>query len=85
MKFKNIVLIVCLPAGMVGPELPAQVTTAAIHGAVTYPAGAVQPDAQITVLNTSMGILTKARSKELGQVHSSNRHVPTAVLSSGER
>jgi Carboxypeptidase regulatory-like domain len=43
-----------------------QITTAAIHGNVTDPEGAVVPNADITVLNTSNGIAVTARSDGSG-------------------
>jgi hypothetical protein len=43
-----------------------QVTTAAIHGNVTDPAGAVLPNADVTVLNTSNGISVAAKSDGSG-------------------
>ena len=68
MKFKSIVtaLFLCVAVALVSDQSPAQVTTAAIHGTVTDPAGAVIPNAEITVLNTSTGIATKTRSDNGG-------------------
>ena len=43
-----------------------QVTTAAIHGTVTDPAGAVIPNVDITVLNTSNGIAVATKSDGSG-------------------
>jgi hypothetical protein len=43
-----------------------QITTAAIHGVVTDPAGALLPDANIVVLNTSNGISVKTTSNHAG-------------------
>src|SRR5579862_3991325 len=43
-----------------------QITTAAIHGNVTDPEGAVVPNAGITVLNTSNGIVLTAKSDGSG-------------------
>jgi len=43
-----------------------QVTAAAIHGTVTDPAGAVLPNADIVVLNTSTGVSVNAKSDNAG-------------------
>jgi hypothetical protein len=68
MKFKAIAASLSLLAAILVIALPsnAQVTTAAIHGIVTDPAGAVIPNADITVLNTSTGISTKTKSDNGG-------------------
>ena len=68
MKVRAIVTTLCLcVAFAVASQLSfAQVTTAAIHGTVTDPAGAVIPNAAITALNTSTGIATKTRSDNKG-------------------
>ena len=68
MKFRAIVtaLFLCVAVALVSRNSLAQVTTAAIHGTVTDPAGAVIPNAEITVLNTSTGISNKTRSDDRG-------------------
>lgn len=43
-----------------------QVTTAAIHGTVTDPSGAVVPGAKITALNTATGISTETTANQSG-------------------
>jgi hypothetical protein len=48
------------------PVAMAQVTTAAIHGTVTDPSGAVVPAAKITALNTATGISEEATSNKDG-------------------
>ncbi len=50
----------------VAPAAYSQVTTAAIHGTVTDPSGAVVPGATISVLNTATGIVTKTASNQSG-------------------
>jgi hypothetical protein len=47
-------------------EMPSQVTTAAIHGTVTDPSGAVVPNAEITALNTATGISKDSTSNKDG-------------------
>lgn len=68
MKIKALVTIVCLLIGLigVGKQAYGQVTTGAIHGVVTDQAGAVVPNADITVLNTNTGISMKAKSDSTG-------------------
>ena len=68
MRLRSIVtaLFICVAVALVSRNSLAQVTTAAIHGTVTDPAGAVIPNAQITVLNTSTGIATKIQSDDGG-------------------
>lgn len=68
MKFKAIVTVVCLLVSLIGlgKKSYGQVTTGAMHGVVTDQAGAVLPNADITVLNTSNGISTKAKSDGTG-------------------
>ena len=68
MKFKAIVTVVCLLVWLIGlgRQSYGQVTTGAMHGVVTDQAGAVLPNADITVLNTSNGISTKAKSDSTG-------------------
>lgn len=44
----------------------AQVTTAAIHGTITDPTGAVIPNASVTALNTSTGIATSTKTDASG-------------------
>jgi Carboxypeptidase regulatory-like domain len=48
------------------PAAIAQITSAAIHGTVTDPSGAVVPDAKVTALNTSTGISTETTSNKSG-------------------
>ena len=48
------------------PAVFSQVTTAAIHGTVTDPSGAVIPDANITALNTATGISKATTSDKSG-------------------
>jgi len=55
-----------IATAVLGQNSYGQVTTAAIHGTVTDPAGAVLPNADITVLNTSTGISVSARSDNAG-------------------
>src|SRR3569833_400093 len=68
MKVRAIVttLFLCVAIVLAAHRASAQVTTAAIHGTVTDPAGAVIPNAEITVLNTSTGISTKTTSDNGG-------------------
>ncbi|HEY1576353.1 MAG TPA: carboxypeptidase-like regulatory domain-containing protein [Terracidiphilus sp.] len=68
MKRRVIVMISCLLVllAAVATRSAAQVTAAAIHGVVTDPAGAVVPNAQIAVQNTSTGIITKSTSDNGG-------------------
>lgn len=68
MKIRVIVaaLFTCVAVALVSRQSFAQVTTAAIHGIVTDPAGAVIPNAEVTALNTSTGISTKTRSDNGG-------------------
>lgn len=68
MKFKAIVTVVYLLVSLIGlgKQSYGQVTTGAMHGVVTDQAGAVVPNANITVLNTSNGISTKAKSDSTG-------------------
>jgi Carboxypeptidase regulatory-like domain len=47
-------------------EMPSQVTTAAIHGTVTDPNGAVVPSAKITALDAATGIATSTTSNKSG-------------------
>ena len=51
---------------MLGRNAQGQVTAAAIHGTVTDPAGAVLPEADIVVLNTSTGVSVNAKSDSAG-------------------
>lgn len=57
-----------LLAGVTGfqQHLVAQVNTASIHGTVTDSTGAVIPNADVTVLNTSTGIASKAKADNKG-------------------
>ncbi|MGA3335080.1 MAG: carboxypeptidase regulatory-like domain-containing protein [Terracidiphilus sp.] len=48
------------------PSAWPQVTTAAIHGTVTDPSGAVVPNAKVTALNTATGISTGTTSNKSG-------------------
>ena len=48
------------------PLALSQITTAAIHGTVTDPSGAVLPDAKVTALNTATGISTETTSNKSG-------------------
>ena len=68
MKVKVTLAIAILLMGVTGfaTSLFGQITTAAIHGNVTDPEGAVVPNADITVLNTSNGIAVTARSDGSG-------------------
>lgn len=68
MRFKAFLSIVLLLVGVTvfSDDLSGQVTTAAIHGIVTDPAGAVVPNADITVLNTSNGVSVAAKSDGTG-------------------
>jgi hypothetical protein len=68
MKVRTIFTFMLLLVGsaLLIQETHAQITTAAIHGVVTDPAGAVVPNAQITALNTSNGISATARSDSSG-------------------
>src|SRR3569833_4586782 len=68
MKFRAIVttLFLCVAVAFTSRYSFSQVTTAAVHGTVTDPAGAVIPNAELTVLNTSTGISTKTRSGNNG-------------------
>jgi hypothetical protein len=64
-----------------------QVTTSAIHGTVTDPAGAVVPNVEITVLNTSNGIAVTARSDGSGYFRVTHLQIggpyTVSVVSSG--
>ncbi len=53
-------------AGFGAPVASAQVTTAAIHGTVTDPSGAVLPGATVKVLNTATGISSTATANQNG-------------------
>jgi hypothetical protein len=68
MKIKVTISIAILLIGVTGIVKSSfgQITTAAIHGNVTDPEGAVVPNADITVLNTSNGIAVTARSDASG-------------------
>ena len=68
MKVRAIVttLFTCVAIALTAHHASAQATTAALHGTVTDPAGAVIPNADITVLNTSTGISTKTKSDNGG-------------------
>src|SRR3569833_2779797 len=68
MKLRAIVTtqFLCVAVAFTSRYSFSQVTTAAVHGTVTDPAGAVIPNAEITVLNTSTGISTKTRSDNGG-------------------
>ena len=68
MKFQAILMLMLLLVGsaVLIQQTDAQVTTAAIHGVVTDPAGAVVPNAEITALNISNGISATARSDSSG-------------------
>ena len=68
MKVRAIVtaLFLCVAVALVSNNASAQVTTAAIHGTVTDPAGAVIPNADVTALNTSTGISSKTKSDNGG-------------------
>lgn len=68
MRIRTIVTIVCLLVGITALSRlsHSQVTTAALHGVVTDPAGAVIPNADVAVQNTSTGITTKTRSDNSG-------------------
>lgn len=63
-------LVVLGVAGLVAlncaPRAFCQVTTAAIHGIVTDPSGAVVPGARITALNTETGITTVVTANQSG-------------------
>ena len=48
------------------PAAWSQITTAAIHGTVTDPSGAVVPDAKVTALNTATAISTETTSNKSG-------------------
>ena len=56
------VLLACFGS----PMAFSQVTTAAIHGAITDPSGAAVPGARITALDTATGISTVANSDQSG-------------------
>ncbi|WP_162601828.1 TonB-dependent receptor [Occallatibacter savannae] len=68
MKFRAIraALFLCVALALIAPTLFAQVTTAAMHGTVVDPAGAVIPDAEITALNTSTGISSRTKTDSSG-------------------
>jgi hypothetical protein len=68
MKVRVALTIAILLVGVTGLVKSSfgQVTTAAIHGNVTDPEGAVVPNAGITVLNTSNGIVLTAKSDGSG-------------------
>ena len=53
----------CLPASAAAVS---QITTAAIHGTVTDPSGAVVPNAKIAAVNTVTGIETDTLSNSVG-------------------
>src|SRR6201998_2030047 len=50
----------------IGRSAHGQITTASIHGIVTDPAGAVVPNVEISILNTSNGISVSAKSNGSG-------------------
>jgi hypothetical protein len=62
----TLLVIVGSLAFVKAPVAMAQVTTAAIHGTVTDPSGAVVPDAKIRALNTATGITTETTSNKSG-------------------
>ena len=67
MKFRTtIVALLFLAVTGIVRSTYGQVTTAAIHGTVTDPAGAVIPNVDITVLNTSNGIAVATKSDGSG-------------------
>ena len=68
MKIKVAISIAILLIGVTGIVRSSfgQITGAAIHGNVTDPQGAVVPNADITVLNTSNGIAVAAKSDVSG-------------------
>lgn len=66
--FLAVAIAFSLTSGFIAIERPAicQVTTAAIHGTVTDPSGAVVPGARITALNGATGISTLTNSNSSG-------------------
>ncbi len=68
MKFMFRLVSVLLFVSVIGSgtNVDGQITTAAIHGIATDPAGAVIPNAEITVLNTSNGISVAAKADGSG-------------------
>ncbi len=63
--FSRLALVVFLACVGLPPAF-AQVTTAAIHGTVADPSGAVIPDAKVIALDTATGISTVATSNKSG-------------------
>jgi len=70
LKWTSVVLLLAIASFTL--KSYGQVTTSAIHGTVTDPAGAVLPDADIMVLNTSTGISVNAKSDNAGFFKLSN-------------
>jgi hypothetical protein len=70
MKFRSkwLVATLAFSVGIFGfqQRAAAQVSTASVHGSVTDASGAVVPNAQITVLNTSTGVTSTAKSDSKG-------------------
>ena len=62
----SLLAVAGLLANFGGPVAFAQVTTAAIHGTVTDPSGAVLPGATVTALNTATGISTVVTTNRTG-------------------
>ena len=73
LRVRLVVAFLLIAAIAIDKTAYGQVTTGAIHGTVTDPAGAVVPNVDITVLNTSNGIAVTAKSDGSGyfQRHSS--------------
>ena len=62
----SLLAVAGLWANFGGPVALAQITTAAIHGTVTDPSGAVLPGATVTALNSATGISTTATTNQTG-------------------
>src|ERR1700722_17090142 len=66
LRVRLVIAFLLIAAFTIDRAAYAQVTTGAIHGTVTDPAGAVVPNVDITVLNTSNGISVGAKSDGSG-------------------
>ncbi len=66
LRVRLVVAFLLIAAIAIDKTAYGQVTTGAIHGTVTDPAGAVVPNVDITVLNTSNGIAVTSKSDGSG-------------------